>query len=82
LNSEATSKRIEASPPHTGAIVAEDGVLVLWSVGVHAWWRESEETKSGREWPRLVQVNNYVFLRQATVQENEQRDVEKNSMYE
>jgi hypothetical protein len=82
LHSEATSECTEAGVPAAGAVVGEDGVLLLRSKSLHAWWRERGETKYGREVCDFVHVQKRVFLQQATVQENEQRGVVKESMYE
>ncbi len=82
LHSEAASECIEASTPHPGAVVGEDGVLVLWGVELHAWWREWRGMKRGRSSGRFLHVKKSFFLRRAIACENERRRVEKESMYE
>jgi hypothetical protein len=82
LHSEATSKRAEAGGPVPDAVVGEDDVLLLRSVGEHAWRREREGSEVGQRRDESVHARNRVFLRRASAYENEKRTVEKESMDE
>jgi len=80
-HSEATSECGEAGTPLTGAVVCEDGVLVLWCVVLHASWREGGGTECGREGATAVHVEKQDFSRRPIAHENEERRVEDETMY-
>lgn len=82
LHSEATGECSEASAPHTGAVVREDGVLVLRSVGLHARRRERGTTECSGGGCESVHVEKDGSQLQAGACGNERRKVNKGRVYE